>query len=139
MKETTVKECKIIDIKKISSSVGNLSVVENFRDIPFEIKRVYYLYDIPGGEERGGHAHKELEQLIISASGSFDVVVKDGREERVFNLNRSYYGLLLKPGLWRELKNFSTSAVALVLASEIYKEEDYIRDYNEFLKYKGLL
>ena len=115
---------------------GNISVVENKKTIPFEIKRAYYLYDIPGGESRGGHAHKELSQLIIAASGSFSVTLDDGNVKRTFLLNRPYQGLLIVPGIWRTLDDFSSGAVCLVLASEKYDEMDYIRDYQKFVTYK---
>ncbi len=127
-----LKNCKIIQLPKITDRRGNITFIENNRHIPFEIKRVYYLYDVPGGESRGGHAHKQLHQFIIAASGSFDVVLDDGFERKRFHLNRSYYGLYLCPMVWRELDNFSTGAVCLVLASEFYDEKDYIRDYSEF-------
>ncbi len=127
-----LKRCKIIQLPKITDSRGNITFIENSRHIPFDIKRVYYLYDVPGGETRGGHAHRELHQFIIAASGSFDVVLDDGFERKRFHLNRSYYGLYLCPMVWRELDNFSTGAVCLVLASEFYDEEDYIRDYELF-------
>jgi len=115
-----------------------LTVVENNITVPFEVKRVYYLYDVPGGEVRGGHAHKDLYQLLIAASGSFDVVLDDGNIKRTISLNRPYLGLLIIPGIWRELNNFSSGSVCLVLASEIYIEDDYIRVYDSFLKYKGI-
>ena len=113
--------------------------VENNKNIPFSIKRVYYLYDIPGGESRGGHAHKELYQLMIAVSGSFDVLLDDGSNRKIVKLNRPNYGLLIVPGIWRELFEFSSGAVCLVLASEVYKEEDYIRDYSSFINYKDLI
>jgi hypothetical protein len=115
---------------------GNISVVENNETIPFGVQRTYYLYDVPGGESRGGHAHKELQQLIVAASGSFSVTVDDGNVKRTFLLNRPYQGLLIVPGIWRELNDFSSGAICLVLASHKYDETDYIRDYEEFLKYK---
>ncbi len=122
-----------------SDRKGNLSVVENGSTLPFDIKRVYYLYDIPGGSSRGAHAHKELEQLIVAASGSFTVTLDDGKQKRSFFLNRPYQGLYVKPGIWRELEDFSSGAVCMVLANDIYKEEDYIRDYDVFLKYRDLI
>jgi len=125
-------KCKIIDLPKINDRRGNLTFIEEKRHIPFEIKRVYYLYDVPGGESRGGHAHKRLQQFIIAASGSFDVILDDGFERKRFHLNRSYYGLYVPPMIWRELDNFSSGSVCLVLASELYDEEDYIRDYETF-------
>lgn len=123
--------------KHHSERKGNISVIENDKTIPFEVKRVYYLYDIPGGEERGAHAHKKLQQLIIAASGSFDVILNDGNVKRRFTLNHPYQGLYVKPGIWRDLGEFSSGAVCLVLASEVYDEADYIRDYNDFLNYKN--
>lgn len=136
MRKSSVYDCTIIEMDKHHSEKGNLTVVENGRTIPFEVNRVYYLYDIPGGESRGGHAHKELKQLVIAASGSFDVVLDDGNVKRSITLNRPYQGLLIVPGIWRELINFSAGAVCLVLASHKYDEKDYIRDYSNFLAYK---
>ena len=136
MKSSTVYDCFTIEIDKHHHEKGNISVVENSQTIPFDIKRIYYLYDVPGGENRGGHAHKELKQLLIAASGCFDVTLDDGRVRRTITLNRPYIGLLIFPGIWRELSNFSSGAICLVLASELYLENDYIRDYNEFTKCK---
>ena len=130
----SVERCKIINLPKISDPRGNLTFIESNKHIPFEIKRVYYLYDVPGGETRGGHAHKNLQQLLIAVSGSFDVVVDDGYEKRRYHLNRSYYGLFIPTMIWREMDNFSSGSVCLVLASDFYNEDDYIRDYDEFLK-----
>jgi hypothetical protein len=125
--------CKIIDLPKISDPRGNLTFIEGGgRHVPFDIQRVYYLYDVPGGSERGGHAHKGLSQLIIAMSGSFDVVLDDGRAKRRFHLNRSYYGLYVCPMIWRELDNFSSGSVCMVLASNLYDEDDYYRDYSDF-------
>ena len=138
MKHTTIDDCRIIDLRKISDPRGNLTPIEGGMDIPFNIKRVYYLYDVPGGESRGAHAHKELYQLIVAANGSFTVTLNDGSHKKSFNLKRSYYGLLIVPGIWRDLDDFSSGAVLLCLASEKYDAADYIRDYNEFLKYKQL-
>ena len=138
MNKSTVYDCTIIELDKHHSDrKGNISVVENSKDVPFDVKRTYYLYDVPGGESRGGHAHKELRQLIVAASGSFTVTLDDGHVKRTFNLNRPYQGLYVVPGIWRTLDDFSSGAVCLVLASERYDEADYIRDYNEFLKYKN--
>lgn len=138
MNKNTVYDCTIIELDKHHSDrKGNISVVENSKDVPFDVKRTYYLYDVPGGESRGGHAHKELSQLIVAASGSFTVTLDDGRVKRTFTLNRPYQGLYIVPGIWRTLDDFSSGAVCLVLASEGYDEADYIRDYQEFLKYKN--
>ena len=137
MKETTVSDCRIIDIRKYSDTRGALSVVEGGLDIPFEIKRIYYLYMVPEAA-RGAHAHKELQQFMIATSGSVHVTLDDGCEKRTFVLDKPWKGLLVVPGLWRTLDNFSGGAVVMVLASEKYDTEDYIRDYDEFLKYKGL-
>lgn len=134
--KTTVYDCTMIELGKNHREKGNLTVVQNEKEIPFDVKRCYYLYDIPGGEERGGHSHRQLRQLIIAASGSFDVRLDDGLVKRTFTLNRPYQGLLVVPGIWRDLDNFSSGSVCLVLASEVYQKEDYIRDYNEFLEWK---
>ena len=137
MAKYSVFDCSIVELDKHHSDrKGNLTVVENGITLPFDVKRVYYLYDIPGGEGRGAHAHKELEQLIIAASGSFTVTLDDGKSKRSFFLNRPYQGLYVKPGLWRDLVDFSSGAVAMVLASEVYQKEDYIRDYDDFLTFK---
>lgn len=133
---SSVYDCSIIELDKHSHNKGNITVVENNLDVPFDIKRAYYLYDIPGGESRGGHAHYELRQLIVAASGSFDVRLDDGHVKRTFSLNRPYQGLLVVAGLWRELDNFSSGSVCLVLASQKYDERDYIRSYDEFIEYK---
>ena len=127
-----LEKCKIIDLPKIIDNRGNLTFIESCNHIPFEIKRIYYLYDVPGGESRGGHAHRNLQQFIIATAGSFDVVLNDGLNIKKFSLNRSYYGLYLPSMIWRELENFSSGSVCLVLASEFYEEEDYIRDFKEF-------
>ncbi len=124
---------RVIQLPKIVDPRGNLTFIEAARHVPFELKRVYYLYDVPGGESRGGHAHKVLEQFIIAASGSFDVVIDDGHERRRVFLNRSYYGLYVPRMVWREIENFSSGSVCLVLASEFYEESDYYRDYHEFV------
>ena len=138
MRETTVFDCTLIGMDKHhSDDCGNITVVENGKTVPFNVKRAYYLYDVPGGGSRGSHAHKELQQLIIAASGSFDVTLDDGNVKRTFTLNRPYQGLLVVPGIWRDLNNFSAGSVCLVLASEKYDEQDYIRDYDDFLKWKN--
>jgi hypothetical protein len=133
LKTTTVFDCSLLTLPKIQTPGGNITPVNNQIEVPFDIKRVYYLYDVPGGEGRGGHAHKALQQIIIAASGSFDIQVDDGKVKRTFTLSRPYVGLYLPPGLWRELDNFSSGAICLVLASEVYDVGDYIRDY-EFYK-----
>ena len=139
MERFSVHDCKVIELDKHHSDrKGNLSVVENGKTLPFDVKRAYYLYDVPGGESRGSHAHRELEQLIVAASGSFTVTLDDGCERLTFVLNRPYQGLYVKPGMWRDLSEFSSGAIALVLASDIYKEEDYIRDYQDYLLYRGI-
>ncbi|WP_427872638.1 sugar 3,4-ketoisomerase [Flavobacterium sp. MMS24-S5] len=127
---------QIIAIPKIEERRGNLSVIEN-TTVPFDIKRVYYLYDVPAGAERGGHAHKNLRQFLVALSGSFDVVLKDGKKEQIITLNKPYEGLLINPGIWRELQNFSSGSVCLVIASEVYIEEDYIREFDEFIAYSN--
>jgi dTDP-4-dehydrorhamnose 3,5-epimerase-like enzyme len=129
-----IDQCRIINFPKIAEARGNLSFIEGTNHIPFPIKRVYYLYDVPSGATRGGHAHKTLSQIIIALSGSFDVLLDDGKEKKLFFLNRPHYGLYIPPGVWREMENFSSNSVALVLASELYNEEDYIRDYSVFRK-----
>mgnify|MGYP002480426049 FL=1 len=139
MRSSRVFDCTMIEFDSHSHRCGNLSVVENSCDIPFDIRRCYYLYDVPGGESRGSHAHRELYQLIIAASGSFTVTLDDGRVKSTFLLNRPYQGLLVVPGIWRTLDDFSSGSVCLVFASEKYNPKDYIRDYDEFLKYKGML
>jgi hypothetical protein len=136
LKNNTVFDCSVIDVSKVHNEAGNITVAENLKNIPFEVKRVYYLYDIPGGEARGGHAHYELEQYIVAASGSFDVILSDGQNRKIVTLNRPNFALHVVPGLWRELDNFSSGSVCLVLASLKYDESDYIRDYTEFLKMK---
>ena len=137
MKHSTVQDCKIIDIRRYSDTRGYLSVVESGLDIPFEIKRIYYLYLVPE-VARGAHAHKELQQLLIATSGSVDVIMDDGTNKQTFHLDKPWKGLLIAPGLWRDLEHFSKDAVLLCLASDRYDENDYIRDYNVFLAYKGL-
>ena len=132
----TVFDCSVIDMAKIHSDSGNITVIENGNNIPFEVKRVYYLYDVPSGEVRGGHAHYELQQYIIAASGSFDVVLNDGVNTRRISLNRPNLALHIVPGLWRELDNFSSGSISMVLASHTFEEKDYMRDYKQFLAYK---
>ena len=134
--KSSVYDCVILPLNKIHNRAGNITIVEGNKNVPFEIKRLYYLYDIPGGEDRGGHAHKELRQLIVAASGSFDVLLDDGINKKVVSLNRPDYGLMVVPGIWRELMEFSSGAICLVLASEIFDNEDYIRDYNHFVNLK---
>jgi len=132
-----IESCRLIELPKISDPRGNLTFIESNKQIPFNIQRVYYLYDVPGGAERGGHAHKELEQLIIASSGSFDVVINDGIQERRFHLNRPYYGLYICPYIWRELDNFSSGSVCTVLASRPYEEDDYFREYQDYVLAKS--
>lgn len=136
MKDSKVSDVKLINLPKIFTPNGNITSINSLEEIPFEINRIYYLYDIPGGETRGGHAHKKLQQLIIAASGSFDVVLNDGENMLRINLSRPYIGLLLPSGLWRELENFSSGSICLVLASKVYAESDYIRDFSEYQNYK---
>ena len=137
MKRYSVYDCTILELKRHRGErKGDISVVENDGTLPFDVKRVYYLYDVPGGASRGAHAHRSLCQLIVAASGSFQVTLDDGKTRRTFFLNRPYQGLLVRPGIWRDLDDFSSGAVCMVLASEVYEKEDYIRDYQEFLRYK---
>lgn len=128
---------KKIDLPKFLDNRGNLSFLENNNQIPFEIKRVHWIFDVPGGEVRGGLAYKETEEFVIALSGSFDVVIDDGKQKKIFSLNRSYYGVLIPKGTWREINNFSTNSVALVVCSTYYNPNDAVREYNEFLKYKS--
>jgi len=132
----SVYDCVILPLNKIHNRAGNITIIEGKKNLPFRIKRIYYLYDIPGGEDRGGHAHKELRQLIIAASGSFKVVIDDGINKKIVTLNRPDYGLLIVPGIWRELIEFSSGAICLVMASEGYNENDYIRIYETFKNYR---
>jgi len=136
-KRTSIHDCSVIPLSKIENRAGNITPIENNKDLPFEIKRIYYLYDVPGGETRGGHAHRKLKQLIVAVSGSFDVHLEDGRNKKLVSLNRPNVGLLVIPGLWRELCNFSSGSICLVLASEFYDESDYIRNYSDFLEFKN--
>lgn len=135
MKKYSIFDCSIIHLPRVHNRVGNITSVENMKNIPFETKRIYYLYDIPGGESRGGHGHKEMESLIIALSGSFDVTVDDGVNKKTIQLNRPYLGLNVKPGMWRDISNFSSGSVLLVLASLLYSEDDYIRTYSEYLAF----
>ena len=131
-------EAEIISLPKILDKRGNLSVIEELKNIPFKIARTYWIYDVPGGEVRGGHAYKENEEFIVALSGSFDVILDDGKERKTYSLNRSYYGLYVPKGLWREMNNFSTNSLALILASTAYNVEDYIYDYQDFVSKSNL-
>jgi hypothetical protein len=130
----SLENCRLIDLPKISDPRGNLTFIESGRNLPFEFKRVYYLYDVPGGSMRAGHAHKTLEQLLIAMSGSFDIILDDGYQKAKYHLNRSDYGLYLPSMIWREIDNFSSGSVCMVLASDFFEESDYYRDYGEFLE-----
>jgi dTDP-4-dehydrorhamnose 3,5-epimerase-like enzyme len=130
----SLDEVRLVELPRMADDCGNITFIEGAHHVPFVIRRVYYLYDVPGGESRGGHAHKALEQLIIAASGSFDVVLDDGKQRRRYFLNRSYHGLFVPRMVWRELENFSSGSISLVLASQVYDESDYHRDYGEFLR-----
>lgn len=134
MKKSSVYNCCIVELPKIHNRAGNITVLENNINVPFEVKRVYYLYDVPGGEDRGGHAHKILQQFIIAVSGAFDVLIDDGINKKIVHLDRPYIGLHIVPGIWRELLNFSSGSICMVLASEKYTEEDYIRNHDTFKK-----
>lgn len=136
MINSSVNDCKVIQLPKIHNPAGNITSINNHNEIPFSIQRVYYLFDVPGGESRGGHAHKALQQLIIAAGGSFDIVLNDGLQQRRVQLNRPYIGLYMPPGIWRELENFSSGSTCLVLASHKYDEDDYLRDYSRFSEWK---
>ena len=137
-KNSTVFDCSLITFEKNHQLKGNLTSVTNHKQVPFDIKRIYYLYDMPGGLSRGAHAHKDLQQLVIALSGSFDITLDDGQTKRTFQLSRPNMGLLIPSGLWRELYNFSSGSICIVLASALYDEHDYLRDYNEFLAWKLL-
>lgn len=130
-----ISEAHLINLPKILDKRGNLSIIEEFKNIPFKIARTYWIYDVPGGEARGGHAYRKNEEFIVALSGSFDIVLDDSTEKKIFSLNRSYYGLYVPKGLWREMNNFSTNSLALVLSSTPYDKEDYIYDYSEFKVY----
>jgi len=136
--KSTVFDCLVKALPKVHNRAGNITSVENQFQVPFDIKRVYYLYDVPGGSARGGHAHRELQQFIIAVSGAFDVLLDDGIDKITVHLDRPYTGLYIVPGIWRELLNFSSGATCLVLASQNYSEDDYIRDFDDFLKLKGI-
>jgi len=136
MKEGSIYDCNVVLLNKVHNRAGNITIVEGNESIPFPIKRIYYLYDIPSGENRGGHAHKELFQLIIATSGSFDILLDDGKNRKIVRLDRPNYGLIVVPGIWRDIFEFSSGSGCLVLASTKYDELDYIRNYDEFLKYK---
>jgi hypothetical protein len=135
--EYTIFDCSVIHFSRVHNRSGSLTPITNLVDIPFSIKRIYYLYDMPGGESRGAHAHRKLEQLIVAVSGSFDVTLDDGRNKKTLNLARPYMGLHMLPGMWRDLNNFSAGAICLVLASELYDENDYLREYKDFLSWKN--
>ena len=132
-----VHSCNVLELSKIHNPAGNITIIQNGGRQPFDVKRIYYLYDVPGGSERGGHAHKALYQLIVAASGSFDIILDDGRNKKIIELNRPNFGLLVVPGIWREIVNFSSGAICLVLASEKFTEEDYIRTYADFKNMKN--
>lgn len=134
---STVFNCDVIELQKNKQEVGSSTSVESGVSFPFEIKRVYYIYDVPGGSDRGGHAHKELEQYIIATSGAFEVVLDDGKNRKTIRLDRPNFALHIRKGIWRETKNFTSGSICMVLASEVYEENDYIYDYKEFLKYKN--
>ena len=134
---SSVYDCTILPLNKVHNRAGNITIIEGSRSVPFEIKRIYYLYDIPGGEDRGGHAHRELSQLIVAASGSYNVLLDDGINKKIVTLNRPDYALLIVPGIWRNLMEFSSGAICLVLASELFDLDDYIRSYDNFLNYRN--
>ncbi len=135
--DSSIYNCNVMDLSKIHNPSGNITIVQSDSELPFRVKRVYYLYDVPGGSERGGHAHKTLQQLIVAASGSFDVILDDGFMKKTVHLNRPNYGLMVVPGIWREIINFSSGAICLVLASDLYNPSDYIRNYQEFIELKN--
>ena len=136
-KETSIYNCFIIELPRLKNRAGNITVANNNDNIPFEVKRVFHIYDIPGGEDRGAHAHKDCHQFLVAVSGSFEVEMDDGTNKRTITLNRPYYGLHIPPGIWSAEKGFSSGAVCLVIASHKYDEKDYIRDYRNFLEYKN--
>ncbi len=135
---TDINSCYVIELSKIQNQAGNITIIQNGDHQSFDIRRVYYLYDVPGGAERGGHAHKKLFQIVVAASGSFDVIIDDGKNKKTIQLNRPYFGLFIVPGIWREIVNFSSGSICLVLATEKYCEDDYIRDYSEFIRLKNV-
>lgn len=137
MKNSSLADCRILDVEKVLNRSGNISFLNNDGHLPFQIQRVFYLYDIPGGESRGAHAHKKCHQFLVAASGSFEVLVNDGVDQKIFQLNRSNVGLYIPPGIWASEINFSSGSVCLVLASDLYDASDYIRDYNELINYKN--
>ena len=137
-KRSVVQDVKMINLPKFEDLRGNLSFIEEGHHIPFNIERTYWIYDVPGGQVRGGHAFKEQQEFIVALSGSFDVLIDDGKVKKAFSLNRSYYGLYIPAGLWRKMLNFSTNSLAIVLSSTLFSEDDYIRQYPEFIRYKGL-
>jgi hypothetical protein len=137
MLKSNVYDCVILPLNKIHNRAGNITILEGQNNVPFDIRRIYYLYDIPGGESRGGHAHIELTQLLVAASGSFNILLRDGKNQKIVALNRPDYGLLIVPGIWRELLDFSSGAICLVIASHKYDEKDYIKDYHDFLTLKN--
>lgn len=132
---STVFDCNILQLPRIYNPAGNITAINNNKEIPFTVERIYYLFDVPGGESRGGHAHRNLQQLIVAASGSFDIILDDGHVKRTIHLSRPYSGLYMPAGIWRELDNFSSGSICLVLASEVFDEADYIRDYQTFTEY----
>ena len=138
MQNYSVYDCVILPLNKIHNRSGNITIVEGNNDVPFDIKRIYYLYDIPGGEDRGGHAHKVLRQLIVASSGSFNVLLDDGINKKIVTLNRPDYGLFIVPGIWRELNEFSSGAICLVIASELYDNNDYIKTHKDFINFKSI-
>jgi hypothetical protein len=134
----TIEDCKMVALNRINNRSGNITVVQNDVDIPFSVRRVYYLYDVPGGESRGAHGHRTLQQMIIAVSGSFEVTIDDGCSKKSFVLNRPFFGLRVPPGMWRDISNFSSGAICLVLASGYYDEGDYLRSYDDFLSFRGI-
>ena len=139
MKNNKIYNCDIIELNTIKNRSGNISIIEDDINLPFNTKRIFYLYDIPAGENRGAHAHKECHQFIIAASGSFEIMLHDGKNKKIVTLNRPFYGLHIPPGIWAQELNFSSGAICLVMASELYSESDYIRDFNDFLKFKEII